>query len=287
VNTTAIQSALKMQPIFQSNAAAIVAVARKCKFESFPKGVKIISQGGKDTDLIFVLKGSVEILIKNRNHIVREAGTHVGEMAAIDPTTKRSATVRTIESTDIARISEKDFSKIADKWPNLWRQLALELANRVRDHTQKITAKNLSAQIFIGSSSESVAIAAKIKDQLSKKFPKTRAWYQGVFGAGEAYIESLESEARRSDFALLILSPDDKVFSRGKVSQAPRDNVIFELGLFMGAIGRKRAFLVSPQGEKLKLPSDLEGITRIQYTKANLRKAVSEIAEQIKKSGSK
>ena len=276
-----------MQPIFQSNGAAIASVARKCKFENFPKGVKIISQGGKDTDLIFILKGSVEILVKNRNHIVRKAGTHVGEMAAIDPTAKRSATVRAIESTDIARISEMDFSKIAAQWPNLWRQLALELANRVRDHTQKITAKNFSAQIFIGSSSESMVIAGKIKDQLSKKFLKTRVWYQGVFGAGEAYIESLESEARRSDFALLVLSPDDKVFSRGKVSKAPRDNVIFELGLFMGAIGRKRTFLVTPRGEKLKLPTDLDGITRIQYDKTRLTKTISEIADNIKKLGTK
>lgn len=276
-----------MQPIFQSNITVIAAVARKCKLESFPKGAKIIRQGDKDTDLIFILKGSVEILVKNRNHIVRKAGNHVGEMAAIDPTAKRSATVQTIEATDVARITEQEFSKIAIKWPNLWRQLALELASRVRDHTQKISVRNLSAQIFIGSSSESMTIAGEIKNQLSKKLPKTRVWYQGVFEASETFIESLESETRRSDFALLILSPDDKVFSRSKASKAPRDNVIFELGLFMGAIGRKRTFLVSPHGEKLKLPSDLDGITRIQYTKTNLQKAVAEIIAQIKKLGSK
>ena len=287
MNTAALQTALKMQPIFQSNIKAIASVARKCKFESFPKGTNIIRQGGMDTDLIFILKGSVEILVKNRNHIVRKAGTHVGEMAAIDPTAQRSATVRTIEATNVAKISEQDLSKIAARWPNLWRQLALELANRVRDHTQKITAKNFSAQIFIGSSSESKAIARKIKDQLSEKFPKTRVWYQGVFGASETYIESLESESRRSDFALLILSPDDKVFSRGRASKAPRDNVIFELGLFMGAIGRRRTFLVSPHGERLKLPSDLDGITRIQYTRATLRKSVAEIATQIKRLGAR
>ncbi len=287
MNIAEIETTLKMQPIFQSNMAAIRAVARKCKVESLPKGAKIIRQGGMDTDLIFILKGSVEILVENRNHIVRKAGTHVGEMAAIDPTAKRSATVQTIEATDVAKISEREFSKIAAQWPNLWRQLALELANRVRDHTQKIPAKNFSAQIFIGSSSESMAIAGKIKGQLSKKFPKARVWYQGVFGASETYIESLESESRRSDFALLILSPDDKVFSRGRASKAPRDNVVFELGLFIGAIGRKRTFLVSPRGEKLKLPSDLDGITRVQYTKANLGKTVSDIAAQIKKLGSK
>ena len=285
IDKNALRSALKMQPIFQSAGAAIDAIAGKCKVESYPKGTIIIRQGGSDTDLFFILKGAVEIYLKGRKHILRTAGTHVGEMAAIDPTAKRSATVKTTELTDIARISEKHFSEIANRWPILWRWLAVELAKRIRDHTQKITAKNLSAQIFIGSSSESKAIAGKFKIHLNKKFPNTRVWYQDVFGVSETYIESLENETRRSDFALLILSPDDKVFSRGKSSKAPRDNIIFELGLFMGAIGRERTFLVSPRGEILKLPTDLDGITRVQYARTSLPKSVSDIEQQIKKLG--
>ena len=48
-------------------------------------------------------------------------------------------------------------------------------------------------------------------------------------------------------------------------SNAPRDNIVFELGLFMGALGRSRTFLVQPRGAGLKVPSDLMGITPLTY----------------------
>ncbi len=69
----------------------------------------------------------------------------------------------------------------------------------------------------------------------------------------------------RADFAALILAGDDRVISRDVTSDAPRDNVIFELGLFMGALGRSRTFLIHPRGVNLKIPTDLIGITPLVY----------------------
>ena len=50
--------------------------------------------------------------------------------------------------------------------------------------------------------------------------------------------------AGRADFAAFIISPDDTVISRDAENLAPRDNVIFELGLFMGVLNRQRVFLI-------------------------------------------
>ena len=70
-------------------------------------------------------------------------------------------------------------------------------------------------------------------------------------------LESLVERLDDFDFAALILTPDDVTISRDEEMQAPRDNVLLELGLFIGAIGRERSFIVYDRGSNLKLPSDL------------------------------
>lgn len=86
-----------------------------------------------------------------------------------------------------------------------------------------------------------------------------------MFKASWYPLDSLEDQLDSSDFAIAIASPDDVVESRGKSTDTARDNVIFELGLFIGRLGRKRSFLLEPRGEEVKLPSDLTGITTIPY----------------------
>ena len=84
------------------------------------------------------------------------------------------------------------------------------------------------------------------------------------FELSATYIESLEAIADQADFAVLVLTPDDVTTSRAKEQFAPRDNVVFELGLFMGRCGRERCYLVHEENpadkRKLKLPSDLLGV---------------------------
>jgi hypothetical protein len=90
-------------------------------------------------------------------------------------------------------------------------------------------------------------------------------WRYGVFKSGESTLESLLKALNRFDFAALILTPDDLVESRGGTSSSPRDNVIFEIGLFIGRLGRERVFIVSQRNSDLKIPTDLLGIKSIQY----------------------
>ncbi len=90
-------------------------------------------------------------------------------------------------------------------------------------------------------------------------------WSQGVFGLSYGTLETLVENLGVFDFAALVLTPDDIVDSRGDRSSAPRDNVLLELGMFIGALGRERTFIVYDRQAQIKLPSDLAGVTPATY----------------------
>ena len=78
-------------------------------------------------------------------------------------------------------------------------------------------------------------------------------------------MESLEREVESSDFAIAIAAPDDVLETRNLRWTVARDNVTFELGLFMGRLGRKRTILLESRDEHVHLPSDLVGLTTLRY----------------------
>ncbi|GAA4465615.1 hypothetical protein GCM10023170_075220 [Phytohabitans houttuyneae] len=88
-------------------------------------------------------------------------------------------------------------------------------------------------------------------------------WNEGHFRSGDGFLETLVRSLDEFDFAILVATPDDSVLSRGVSALTPRDNVLFELGLFMGRLGRGRTFLVHPKQHELRLPSDLLGVTTL------------------------
>lgn len=114
--------------------------------------------------------------------------------------------------------------------------------------------------VFIGSSSEGHRVAQGVQQNLDRT-AECVVWSQGVFGLSEGTLESLVRALGEYDFAVLVLTPDDLVTSRDQSQQAPRDNVLLELGMFIGAIGRERTFMLVDRAAELKLPSDLAGIT--------------------------
>lgn len=63
----------------------------------------------------------------------RKAGEQVGEMAVVDPHMPRSASVTATCDSVVARISKADFSAVAERFPRLWRRIALELATLLRN----------------------------------------------------------------------------------------------------------------------------------------------------------
>jgi hypothetical protein len=99
----------------------------------------------------------------------------------------------------------------------------------------------------------------------------TISLWQSKFEFSAAYIESLERASSETDFAILVLTPDDVTMSRETEKPAPRDNVVFELGLFIGGLGRERCFLVHEQRADLKIPTDLLGVKAATFERLPTR----------------
>lgn len=118
--------------------------------------------------------------------------------------------------------------------------------------------------VFIGSSVEGLPIAEALQLALQYDADAT-VWNQGLFTPSGTNIEALEKALEGFDFAVLVLSPDDMVVSRGENEAHPRDNVTFELGLFMGRLTRGRCFILRPRDTQVELPTDLAGVVPLSY----------------------
>lgn len=142
-------------------------------------------------------------------------------------------------------------------------------------------------RVFIGSSTEGKAVAEAFQAALGTDTEVT-VWDQGIFEAGDYTMESLEAAALAADFAVLVMTPDDTIEVRDEKRPSPRGNVLIELGLFMGALGRKRVLMLAPDSPAIAYPTDLSGITRLpaydaSRTDDNLRAAVNPAALEAKR----
>ena len=139
------------------------------------------------------------------------------------------------------------------------------MAERLRQRNRFVPPANPRPVMFVGCSTESLPIGRAIQSALEHDLIVVRLWTDDTFKASQFPVESLERELAKVDFAALVLSPDDTVISREFEAQAPRDNLVFELGLCMGALGHSRTFLLHPRGSDIKIPTDLAGFTPLTY----------------------
>lgn len=150
----------------------------------------------------------------------------------------------------------------------------------------------IANRVFIGSSTEALRITKAITKVLRRKFVVV-PWTADVFHPGSYTIEGLLKEVERCDFALFVFAPDDISVIRKKRYSTARDNVIFELGLFMARLGRERCFFLLPKRvADFKIPSDLSGITPLTYAftrittrvKTSILPAAREFERHVKRS---
>lgn len=118
---------------------------------------------------------------------------------------------------------------------------------------------DLKPKIFIGSSTGGYPVAEKVKEFLSP-LADCHLWKDdGVWEINNSTFDNLLKMASFFDFGVFIATADD--LTMGKDDQIliePRDNVILEMSLFLGALGKDKSFLLVEEG--IKLPSDFNGI---------------------------
>ncbi len=138
-------------------------------------------------------------------------------------------------------------------------------------------------RIFVGSSSEGLEVARRIQADLGKEY-SVEIWNQEVFELGDVTIEGLEKAIREFQFGVFIFTADDHVQRRGSDHWVPRDNVVFEAGLFIGSLGRWRTLLVMPAGNVLEPPSDIKGVTVATFDKSseNMSAALGPVCQKIR-----
>ncbi len=142
-------------------------------------------------------------------------------------------------------------------------------------------------KVFIASSGEQLDIAYAVQENL-QDYAEVTVWNQGVFQLSRYTLECLFDTLDNFSFAIFIFTPDDIAVIRDDKVLISRDNIVFELGLFLGRHGRDRCFIIRPIGtDELHLPTDFAGLTTANFKATrsddNLRAALGPACNIIRK----
>jgi hypothetical protein len=140
---------------------------------------------------------------------------------------------------------------------------------------------DLKPKIFIGSSTSGYPIAVKVKTNLSE-IGDCFLWKDpNVWEPNRSTFENLLRMVSYFDFGIFVATADDLTLTNDKIVIEPRDNVILEVALFLGAMGRDKSFLLVEEG--VKLPSDFNGIymPRFKPNDKSINEACNEYISKI------
>jgi hypothetical protein len=136
-------------------------------------------------------------------------------------------------------------------------------------------------RIFLGSSAQQADLLEAIAQGL-EDVADVEPWMT-TFNPGRSTLDRLVELSQQVDFAGFVFAQDDWTTTDAtQAGQAsPRDNVVFEAGLFGGALGIRRTFILHADGSKL--PSDLLGLTSVRYDPATGPEEVGAIVGKLRK----
>ena len=123
--------ALASQNLVVGNRALAEELADRVEVCAVSNGELLISQGAGDNDIYFILSGSFDVIVNGQKVAVLGPTEHVGEMAAVQPAQRRSASVVATDNAIVARLSEEAFTDLGNRYPQMFRIIAQELARRL------------------------------------------------------------------------------------------------------------------------------------------------------------
>jgi hypothetical protein len=140
-------------------------------------------------------------------------------------------------------------------------------------------------RIFLGSSAAQTKLLQSLTRGL-EDVAHVEPW-TASFNPGTTTLGRLLELTREVDFAAFVFARDDWTV-KGAASAAseagqaaPRDNVVFEAGLFGGVLGMRRTFILHASGAKL--PTDLLGLTCIRYGEELTSAEIKGINQKLRK----
>jgi Predicted nucleotide-binding protein containing TIR-like domain len=147
----------------------------------------------------------------------------------------------------------------------------------------------MKPRIFLGSSGKQAKLVHSLTRGLAE-VAEVEPW-TAVFNPGVSTLDRLVELTREVDFAAFVFAQDDWTTSPSDAAAtgqaSPRDNVVFEAGLFGGALGMRRTFILHAKGAKL--PTDLLGMTAVRYpetlTPADMREVNQKLRKAIEDEG--
>jgi Predicted nucleotide-binding protein containing TIR-like domain len=141
-------------------------------------------------------------------------------------------------------------------------------------------------RIFLGSSGKQEKLLLAMTRGL-EDVARVEPWTTS-FNPGTTTLERLLELAHEVDFAAFVFARDDWTANNplaspppGSGQASPRDNVVFEAGLFGGALGMRRTFILHASGSKL--PSDLLGLTCVRYGEATTPAEMRVVNQKLRK----
>jgi Predicted nucleotide-binding protein containing TIR-like domain len=140
-------------------------------------------------------------------------------------------------------------------------------------------------RIFLGSSGKQAKLLQALERGL-EEVARVEPWTTS-FNPGTTTLERLLELTREVDFAAFVFAQDDWTTNTPAEAPAPtsgqaspRDNVVFEAGLFGGVLGMRRTFILHASGAKL--PTDLLGLTCVRYDGSTAAAVMKVVCQKIR-----